>query len=100
VPLAEETLTGSVGTRGKQPSSADHVITVAGRGAISAQLIWKGNGSLRLEVYDANDNIAATTTTGASPQSLDCAVPGPGQYTLRVIAVAGSGKYTLKVLHP
>jgi hypothetical protein len=98
--LIQETFTGNVGTRGNQSPSADHVITVAGRGTISAQLSWKGNGSLRLEVYDANGNLVAAATSGTSPASLDCGAPGAGQYTLRVIAVTGSGKYTLNVLHP
>lgn len=98
-PLIKETFTGSVGARGSQTPRDDHVITLAGRGIISAQLTWKGNGNLRLEIYDANNNMAAAAT-GASPESLGCAVPGPGRYTLRVIAVAGSGKYTLNVLHP
>jgi thermitase len=98
-PLTQETFTGSVGTRRSQAPSDDHVITLAGRGNISAQLVWKGNGSLRLEIYDANNNMAAAAT-GASPESLGYTVPGPGQYTLRVIAAAGSGKYTLNVLHP
>jgi thermitase len=97
--LAQETFTGSVGTRGSQTRSDDHVITVAGRGIISAELLWKGNGKLRLEIYDANGNMAAAAT-GASPESLGCAVPGPGRYTVRVIAIAGSGKYALNVLHP
>jgi len=98
--VIQETFTGSVGTRGNQMPSADHVITVASRGPISAQLAWKGNGILRLEVYDANGNLVTSAPAGTSPQSLDYAAAGAGQYTLRVVAVTGGGKYTLNVLHP
>jgi len=99
-PLIQETFTGGVGTRGNQMPGADHVITVAARGTISAGLAWKGSGFLRLEVHDPNGNLVASATAGASPQSLDYAAPGAGRYTLGVIAVTGSGKYTLNVLHP
>ena len=98
-PLVEETFTGSVGARGNQTPSRDHVISVATRGTISAHLTWKGSANLRLEVYDANSNLVAAAG-GASPESLDYAAPAAGRCTLRVIAVTGGGKYTLNVLHP
>lgn len=73
---------------------------MAGPGTISALLTWKGSGDLNLEVYDAGGDPAARATSGASPESLDYAAPGAGQYTLRVIAAAGKGKYMLTVRHP
>lgn len=73
---------------------------MAGAGTILAQLTWKGRGNLQLEVYDANGNLVASSTSGASPESLDYGAPAAGHYTLRVIAVAGKGKYTLTVRYP
>jgi subtilisin family serine protease len=97
VPLVNETFAGSVGTRGNQSPSRDHVITVATRGTISAQLAWKGNGNLRLEVHDP----MATWRHRCrrfSP-SLDYAASGQAG-TLRVVAVSGGSNHTLDVRHP
>jgi subtilisin family serine protease len=99
-PFVQETFTGSVGTRGNQMLSVDHVITVATPGTISARLAWKGNGNLRLEVYVPNGALVASANPGLSPQSLDYAALAAGRYTLRIVAVTGSGKYALNALHP
>ena len=99
--MTTELFSGSISKTGTSQSEFD--IQVARAGPITATLDASSTGqrtsSLQLFVLSGGV-VVASDTTATLPRVLTYAAPGPGTFTLRVVATSGKADFTLTVTHP